>query len=464
MTRLPSFNDFSPGIIGDIRKALSPVAEHEGNFDAIVRAWLAEFFPGGAEKRARTNITATLVNTGLLDRSQARLTQVGRDIMEAPTAVAAAQNFVAHLIANRNGVALLDAVGQLHRRGERVTKDSLKAELRSLGVEGLAAGTTDHTTLANWMVEAGLLEPRPSYAHREEAIKLLLGISSGERSELLSLPLPQQIFLSVLRRVVEAEATHEVAARLITDECLRDYPTHFDDDQLSAKVTRPLEAAGWIEISGRSGRSSGGKAGNAKATDKLLAVPLEQIVPDFDAVVPADLRRRIDTPRDEIRRLLASESKNDRGLGLELLALRMLLDLNLQPRSFRQRARETAYAELDLTAEGVGLLFSRWNWQCKCVSERVPLGDVAKEVGLAIYSRSHVVAMVTTSDFSREALNYAREITRATHLQFVFINGTVIDAYLSRGPSSLVDFFMANASQVMKQKRQQAIAASNEDV
>ena len=193
------------------------------------------------------------------------------------------------------------------------------------------------------------------------------------------------------------------------------------------------------------------------ATDKLLEIPVAEIVPDFDAVVPPDLRQKIHTPKSEIQLLLESDSKHDRGLGLELLALNMLMDLNLQPRSFRQRSKDTAYAELDLTAEGMNLIFSRWNWQCKNVSARVPLGDVAKEVGLAIYSKSHVVAMVTTSDFSREALAYAKEITSATHLQFLFVNGEMVDAYLQRGQSVLIDHVRANAASVMAIKRAQPI-------
>ena len=256
---------------------------------------------------------------------------------------------------------------------------------------------------------------------------------------------------------MEAEQDRSVPSKLITDECLRDHYAYFDDDQLSAKVTRPLADLGWIELSGRSGRSSGGKAGTVTATKKLLDIPFDQVIPDFDAIIPADLRQKIDTPRDEIKRLLASDAKHDRGLGLELLALRMLIDLNLQPRSFRQRSKDTAYAELDLTAEGSSLLFSRWNWQCKCVTQRVPLSDVAKEVGLAIYSRSHVVALVTTSDFSREAIAYAKEITSATHLQFLFVNGAVIDAYLNRGSAVLLEHVAGNAADVMRQKRQQPI-------
>jgi len=202
----------------------------------------------------------------------------------------------------------------------------------------------------------------------------------------------------------------------------------------------------------------GGKSGLIRPSAKLMGIPIEAILPDFDRIVPADLRAKIDLPLADVKRLLKSSQTHERGLGLELLALKMILDIGLEPRGFRLRSRDTAYAEVDLTAEGKNLLFSRWNFQCKCVDSRVSLGDVAKEVGLAIYSKAHVVAVVTTNDFSADAIAYAREITHATHLQFLLINGTVVGSYLDRGASVLLDHVTANAAKVMAQKRNQPIA------
>ena len=455
--RIPSFNDFSPGIIGDVREPLRLAAEHTGDFDQITSAWSNAFFQGAVNKRARTNVAATLGNIGLFERKTASLTDAGKHVMDASNAKEGAERFIRHIIDTANGMLLIDALGGLHKRGIRVTKDTLKQELKTLGVSRLASGTTDHTTLLNWMVEAGLVSPRPDFVPITDALKKLIGISTAERSEFLSLPLAQQIFLKVLRRLSETETEPAIPSKQITDECMRDYPAHFDDDQFSAKVTKPLEKEGWISLNGRSGKTSGGKAGIVSPTTKLLNIPINQVLPDFNAVVPADLRAKMNFSRDEIQSLLRSDEKYDRGLGLELLTLRMLVDLNLQPRAFRLRSKDTAYAEIDLTAEGTSLVFSRWNWQCKCVTSRVSLGDVAKEVGLAIYSRSHVVAMVTTSSFSSQALAYAREITSATHLQFVFITGEVINDYLEHGAAVLLNHVTANATEVMALKRTQPI-------
>ncbi|WP_421729437.1 restriction endonuclease [Brevundimonas sp.] len=461
MSRLPSFNDFSPGLIGDVRAPLKTIKRLAPDWTAIVRSWANDYFGGSIDnKRASTNVPATLTSLGLFDRKTMSLTQAGETIAAAASPQEAAQALAAHVVSTGNGILLIEAVRALNLKAEKVSKDSLKGELTLLGVE-LSAATTDHTTLLNWMVQAGLFEDRrQNFRPNDEVLKSVLGISASERGELTSLPLDQSIFLQILRRLSEVEPAGS-PTKVITDECLADHSAHFDEDQLSRKVIRPLAEAGWIESTQRSG-GRGAKSGWVQATPKLMDLPIDAVTPDFNQVIPADLRGKISLPRSEIKRLLVSESANDRGLGLELLALRMMIDLGLQPRSFRQRSKDTAYAEVDLTAEGRRLLFSRWQVQCKCVKSRVSLGDVAKEVGLAIFSKSHVVAVVTTSDFSREAKAYARQVTADTHLQFVLLNGEAVNGYLDGGAAALQAFVAENASQVMVQKRGQPITPSDD--
>ena len=460
MRRLPSFNDFSPGIIGDVREPLRILGSLAPDMQAIIAEWDRVFFNSAGNKRASTNIPATLISLGLMSRTPPCLTDAGKTILNAPDAVSAAQQMVRHIVETRNGMAIIDAVRSLNLRGEKLIKGSLKHELEVSGIEALSNATTDHTTLLNWMIEAGLFQriananPQPN----EAVMKAALGISASERSSFADLPLNQQIFLQVLRRVAESNGGIEIAAKQIIDECLRDNRARFDEDQIRAKVIRPLAEAGWLAVPASTSSGRGGKSGLIAPSAKLLGISIKSILPDFDQVIPSDLRSKIDLPPAEVKRLLASDQTFDRGLGLELLALKMILDIGLEPRAFRKRSRDTAYAEVDLIAEGKNLLFSRWNFQCKCVGGRVSLGDVAKEVGLAIYSKAHVVAVVTTGDFSSEAVAYAREITQATHLQFLMVSGTVVRSYLDKGPSVLLDHLTANAANVMIQKRSQAIA------
>lgn len=461
MRRLPSFNDFSPEIIKDLRRPLNILDRLAPDRDAVVDAWDQAFFGGKGGKRASTNIPATLSSLGLMTRQPLALTEAGKAINAAPDAVEAARRLARHVVDTCNGIAIVDAVRSLNTRGETLTKQSLKRELELIGIEKLSNATTDHTTLLNWMIVAGLFarqkgaNPVPDDA----VMKAALGVSGTERSSFAELTLAQQIFLQVLRRVAECNGGAEIQAKQIINECLRDHRSRFDEDQIRAKVIKPLADAGWIEIpAGATPTGRGGKSGPIKPSAKLMGIPIEAILPDFDQIVPSDLRAKIDLPRAEVRRLLDSSHSYEKGLGLELLALKMILDIGLEPRAFRLRSRDTAHAEVDLTAEGKNLLFSRWNFQCKCVSSKVSLGDVAKEVGLAIYSKAHVVAVVTTSDFSGEALAYAREVTATTHLQFLLVTGAIVRSYLDKGPGVLLDHVAANAASVMLQKRGQPIA------
>ena len=463
MKRLPSFNDFSPGIIGDVRQPLKILKDNAPDWQQIVAEWDRAFFNSAGNKRSSTNIPATLTSLGLMARNPLALTDAGETILAKPTPLEAAQQLVRHVVDAHNGMTLIDAVRSLNARSEPVSKDSLKRELEIVGVEGLSTATTDHTTLLNWMVEAGLFarEGRKSPVADDATMKEVLGISDVERSDFAELALNQQIFLQIFRRVAEGNGGNALPAKRIIDECLRDHRGYFDEDQIRAKIVNPLAQAGWIELPQRKSAGRGGKSGTIAPTDRLMGIPIEAVLPDFDQIIPADLRSKIDLPASEVKKLLSSKEAYDRGLGLELLALKMILDIGIEPRAFRLRSRDTAYAEVDLTAEGKNLLFSRWNFQCKCIRSKVSLGDVAKEVGLAIYTKAHVVAVVTTSDFSSEAIAYAREITQTTHLQFLFINGSVVDRYLETGANALLEHVSKNAASVMAQKRSQPIAPEN---
>lgn len=461
MRRLPSFNDFSPEIIQDLRRPLEILDRLAPDRDTVIAGWDQAFFGGTGGKRASTNIPATLSSLGLMTRQPLALTEPGKAILAAPNSVEAARRLARHVVDTRNGIAIVDAVRSLNSRGETLTKQSLKRELELIGIEKLSNATTDHTTLLNWMIEGGLFtrEKGANPVPDDAVMKAALGVSGTERSSFAELTLAQQIFLQVLRRVAEGNGGAELQAKQIIDECLRDHRSRFDEDQIRAKVVKPLADAGWIEIpAGTAPSGRGGKSGPIKPSAKLMGIPIEAILPDFDQIVPADLRAKIDLPRGEVKRLLDSSHTYEKGLGLELLALKMILDIGLEPRAFRLRSRDTAHAEVDLTAEGKNLLFSRWNFQCKCVASKVSLGDVAKEVGLAIYSKAHVVAVVTTSDFSSEALAYAREVTATTHLQFLLVTGAIVRSYLDKGPGVLLGHVAANAASVMLQKRGQPIA------
>jgi hypothetical protein len=459
--RLPSFNDFSPGILKkDLRPCLAIVKRHAGDNARMHREFASLFFSGVLNKRATTNIPATLRSTGLsLPKPDLELSAFGLEVLASKDSTEAARAFCAGIIKHKNGDQLLTALQALGARREPATKATLKAELQRQGVTSLSTGTTDHTTLMNWMVVAGIVDNAGGFPKVDDKVlKAILGISASESEEFNALTPAQQVFLELLRKRHEVEPGPFLVSDLL-DACLKTYPYLFDEDQFAKDVRKPLVDDGWIEILALAGGKQGGKSGRVQGKKKLLDIPVEQIVPDLDASLPRDLRSKINVPLENILKDVRGKNTHKAGLALELLAVRMIWDLDLQVRHFRLRSKESAYAEVDVVAEGAHLLFSRWTIQCKRLKKgHVNLGDVAKEVGIAIYTHSHVVVMVSTTDFSKEAYNYAQQISRNTFLQFLFVPGSVVDRYLREGRAALWDHVLANARHVMQEKRAQSLS------
>jgi hypothetical protein len=456
--RLPSFNDFSPEILrGDLRPCLKAVVDGGGDDEKVIKSWAGLYFKGVLNKRSSTNIPATLRSTGLSTGERPiRLSDVGIKVLQAASALEAAQVFCKHLVDNKNGDLLIGALLSLNAKGTKVGKESLKSELRANGITSLSTNTTDHSTLKNWMIAAGLVsgDGKPI----DSALKSVLGISATESDELRSLPLAQQVFLEHLRRK-HLTSDGPFLGQDLFALCRRTHHELFNEGQFARQVREPLRIGGWIEVEGLAPGAHGGKTGKIVGTKKLLDIPPERVVPDFESAIPPDLRGKLKLPLSEIQTDLRGEDTYRGGLALELLSLRMVLDLDLEPRNFRLRSSQTAHAEVDLIAEGAHLMFSRWTIQCKrnLKNVKVDLGDVAKEVGIAVFAKAHVVVVVTTSDFTEAAYKYAEEVTKSLPLQFLFVPGKVVDRYLKQGPSVLIEHVRDNARSVMRIKRSQEL-------
>lgn len=456
--RLPSFNDFSPKILGkDIRKCLQVIADHSGNDQKIFEEWAKLYFNNEQNKRSSTNIPATLRSTGLIAASKPlKLSLVGEAILQAPSEIESIRSFCAHLIQHHNGDILLRAISGLNKRGVPISKKNLAECLKIEGITNLSTNTTDHSTMKNWMVASGLISKDGTA--NDAVFENVLGVSSTDSNDLAALPLAQQVFLSQLRREHVTGGPGPFSANKILRPCLEQYPDVFDEAQFAKKVREPLVTDGWIEVEGLATGAHGGKSGKIKGSSRLLAIPLSQVIPDFESAVPADLRARIDCPLSQIKADLFGNDTHLGGLALELLALRIILDLGLNPKGFRVRSKDSAHAEVDLIAEGSHLLFSRWTFQCKrhTGSAKVSLSDVAKEVGIALYVKAHVIVMVTTGSFTADARKYADAMTSDTTLQFLFVDGKTLSKYLTNDKSVLLAHARANAAAIMERKRSQA--------
>jgi hypothetical protein len=178
------------------------------------------------------------------------------------------------------------------------------------------------------------------------------------------------------------------------------------------------------------------------------------------SVVPAELRRLLSTPLAEIFDHLDSDDTHAKGIALELLALRIIRDVGLYPAAFRLRGTATQGAEVDVIANGVHLHYSRWLFQCKNTSQ-VRVNDIAKEVGMAVVMRAHVICMVTTGRFTSSVEEFAKGVAETSALQVVLIDRDLLEEYRRVGPSAVIDHLRSNAASVLRIKASQVDAAGD---
>jgi hypothetical protein len=460
LKRLPEANEFSPGQI-NLREALSLALQHGDDRDALVEAIRARFFASSAAKRAdpaerlkqqqtrANNVLIGMKGYGLFDLKESRLTDAG-EMLAAVTDDQLAAAFAQHILTTSPNIEVLEAVRSLQAQGRRPTKATLQSELESRGFR-LPRATTHHTKLLQWLREADVIDA--NYEIDEELVAELIGVPLDTLGEWASLSREQQSLLRTLRRLAEAHGASAMPARDVVSQAKFEHGPIFREDQLARGVFKPLIEGGWIDQTVAAG-GRGGKSGNIAPTAKLLDVPLELLPEGDEWGVPADLRSKLGTPLESVVADLSVDNKHRKGIALELLALRLAVDSGLTPLRFRLRAAETGGAEVDLVAEGAHLHFSRWLFQCKN-TRTVSLADLAKEVGMAVMLRAHVIVLVTTGGFASSVQPYARALMDTQHLQVILVNQRTITAYRKGGSAALLRFLHETAQDTLRLKRAQ---------
>ncbi len=473
LDKLPSGGEFSPGQI-DLRVALAIVQRHAGNREAAKGEIRAQWFSTAASKRqdpaerleqqlARAdNVIIGMMSYGLFDSKTQRLTSVGEYLLQTKSDDELHAEFARHILSNnkRIGLTVVQAVLALQSRRERVSKASLAIELERYGIEPPRA-TTHHLVLLNWLRKAGVLVGDGGYRVDEARAGELAGIGLAAADEWAQFTTAERAFLRTLRQLAEVQGTSPFLVNTVLDTAEATLGPVFKgvSDRLRDKVFRPLAETGWIKLSGV-GAGRGGKGGFVGATEKLLALDLGSIPPMVGRGIPADLRAKLNTPLDDIYRDLDSDDKVVKGIALELLAIRIASELNLTPTGLRVRGRETGGAEVDLIAQAVHLHFSRWLFQCKNTpTSRVPLSDLARELGMCVLLKAHVIVMVTTGTFSSEVKGYAESLASTTSHQVVLVDKEVLRRYRVRGGAVLLEHFQRTAADTMRLKQPQLEAS-----
>ena len=464
---LPNMNEFSPGVLGTnhIRQVLLTVRPHVGDREAMATA--IEAYPRIAATTTDRNQRTQRAMNVLIGMSQCGLLQRdGRSILPVFTPVAdtllgccsdaeADEMFARHILESCQGLELLDAVDMIRDRGEIPTLQAIREELRARGFD-ITENEGDASKLRQWL-EASRIVDR-SWEVDEHRLQAVVGAGSSTLAEWQGLTRGQRAFLQVLREQDRTVPGEWISTRHVKRLCESSHGRAiFPEGRLRDEVITPLAQAGWLEAQGERGGTAGrgGDSGDVRAASKLrdlrISLPAEAAVS-----IPADLRPRLSVPLEQIFVDLRSTDTGVKGLALELLALRIVRDIGLLPAGFRLRSG-TAGTEVDLLAIGIHLHYSRWLFQCKNTASGITdVADIAKEAGMALVMRAHVIVMVTTGRFTPNVITFANELAKASPLQALLIDDTVLRHYRAReGRASLIDWLHAKAFQVLRLKAPQ---------
>jgi hypothetical protein len=462
--RIPWIGEFTPGQLGPnaLKDALGLVAAHSGDQvgleEAIRIRWFADAAPRRSDPEERReqqrkrsgNVIIGLRSLGLIDEN-AVLTELGRELLSLPDREAA-RLFAAFLLREREGVALLEAARAVAKRQSRVTKKAVQEELKLQGFS-FTVNSADTGKLRQWLQTAHIVDSR--WAVDEPLVAQLLGTPLRDLEDWQCLTSGQQAVLAILRERAEGSDSPISSPDLVG--LLRDRGVPFDESQLKKSIYQPLADGGWI-IHTVPPRGRGGKGGIITPTPRLLAIDLSLVTGGSESRLPTELRRRLNTPIEDIDRDLNSNNTHEKGIALELLALRLAAELGLLPVDLRVRGTTTGGAEVDLVAEGTHIHFSRWLFQCKNTPKsKVTVDVLLKEVGIATLLRAHVIVLVTTGSFAHTVVEAVQRLSQETPLQVVLIDGPVLRQFRKSGASALRAHFSAAAEAARRAKRPQLL-------
>ena len=460
--KLPNMNEFSPGVLDDnnVRHLLALLAPSEGNKPEMVARIVDAYAkikatPSEGQRKARANnVLIGMSQCGLLEKEgedvAPRFTELAKELVALSNDDAANARFARHLLENCHGLELVDVVGVIRARGEAVTLQAIREELRARGFV-VTENEGNSAKIRQWLESTGAVDK--NWNIKESVLHGLIGAESTVLAKWNGLSRAQRAFLEQTRYQAEHHAGEWMPVRHVKKVSEAAYGrTIFPEGRLRAEVIEPLAADGWIETRG-TGEGRGGDSGDvrplAQLTDLKVTLPVDGV-----SGIPADLRDKLSLPLEQIFTDLESPNTGVKGLALELLALRLTRDIGLFPVCFRERSAKTHGAEVDLVANGVHLHYSRWLLQCKNTA-RVEVHDIAKEVGMAVALKAHVIALVTTGRFTRAVRTFADTLAGSTAHQVIMMDADLLKKYRETGGQAVIDWLRVNAYRVLTLKEPQ---------
>ena len=447
---LPFGSDFSPTSrdLGFLLELADWYGEDWREFERRIRAEYTEDKNTSDRNKDKlaNNTKLGMRAYGLIAPDNAALTELGRRLFalrHEPQQMY--EEFARDILVNRKGLTLVQCIRDMTAAGEEITGVTIRRELEERGIY-VPVNSRNHFTMRLWLEKAGVFSD--GFLLNEPRLEEILGTEVENVDALAQLTPEQRAYLRTLANIDSKEPQRSNELAKLTQAA---YGVDFKDQGIPKLILYPLRDAGFITVKrGTAQPGRGAKPFLVEPTDLVRTELLEPFLKQIDEQVLPDLRPWLRRPLSEIRADVNSRDRHVRGLALEALAFKLMRLINLDYVTTRLRGAQTGGAEVDLIFESTGLIFNRWQVQCKN-SKRVSLEDVAKEVGLTLMLKSNAIVMVTTGEVGREARRYATEVMRKSNLCIMMVNGADLQS-IEANPASLADILTREAKNAMQVK------------
>lgn len=452
---IPMGSEFGPNQV-ELGRVLELAAAHEGDGAALTTAVAAEYgWPHNTAKNTRLSMR----RYGLLDDDD-QVTEVGQRLLALRAdSEALYLEFARHILVHLHGLDVVNAIDVLMRADD--DKPTQLAIARVLNEQGITVSpsSTHVSKMIGWLRKAGVFHGDDYDSLDMARVGELVGASKEEMDVLAEMPEEQRSVLKALSNLPMSSLPDNapLLANQVMEYAETLYGVPLNPKSFPREVLEPLQSAGYIRLD-KAAKATGDEAGTREQhsgkpylihrTEKFANDLLEPLA-DALASTGIPLRTLLYKPLTEILAELESPDTGVKGKALEALAIRMMRLLGLEFRGWRKRANKASGYEVDAVFEGVRLVFSRWQIQCKNTpGSAVSLEDIAKEVGIAFDTKSNVILMVTTGKFSRDALAYADRMMRQTNLNIITLDVHDMEV-LKTTPLAIVDIMNRKARRVM---------------
>lgn len=426
----------------------------DGDRAALQEAIRAQYFPGHGNadnsRKMAMNCLLTLNAYHLiaLDESRERyaLTLLTKELRSASgDPQAQFRRFAVYILTELDGLLLLRLIENIRARGEQVTLEYIGEEMNDLGVR-VPPNSTYISTMRSWLAQANVFRGA-SYEINWDVAYDLLHMDAEAIDQLYHLSPEQKYFLLSM---VSLAVLDWMASNKVANHARSVYSVRITTKNLVKDVIEPLEAQGLLESRKTTG-GRGAKPHDVKLTEKSrndLLQPLLQSLSQITEFTSAELNR----PFEDVVAELGHEDKHIRGIALELFAVWIIRLLGLRFSKWRLRSYQaTGGGEVDVMAASDKIVYNRWQIQCKNIRGSVDVDTVAKEVGLTFLTKADVVMLVTTGDFSRDAVNYANQVTDTSRYYVILLDGQDVTRIIE-DRARIVDILNVKARRVFAKK------------